>query len=267
MDRCVKLDSENVDFAWQDLTDDEIVKFIATTLPGSKVSTLNLEHNGVIGAEGASAIATALPGSKVTELILFDNNIGDEGASAIATALPRSEVSTLDLGVNNIGDKGARAIAAALPSSTVSTIYLVDRDHESEGPTRNKIGDEAKAELKAAAEAKGCELANWPLASREEERKKEARAERELYNGWNDAIEEKVKRLVLRDDGTQKSVDEMKAEYGAPVIKGLYREVITQVQAEGSSEEFISIQAFREHLWRIGGSDPQLNRLCASARL
>ena len=69
------------------------------------------------------------------------------GIAEVIEMLPLVSAYNLSYGPC-IGDEGASAIATALPDSKVTELKLFS----------NNIGDEAKAALKAAAEAKGCEL-------------------------------------------------------------------------------------------------------------
>ena len=60
-----------------------------------------MHRNQTTGA-GAPALAEALPGSQITTLDLDNNQITDAGAAALAEALPGSEVTTLNLGGNQV---------------------------------------------------------------------------------------------------------------------------------------------------------------------
>lgn len=82
----------------------------------SRVHTLDLGSNGMVGDTGAGHLARALPHAPaLLTLVLAANGIGDSGASALASALQSNDgLETLDLASNLIGPRGGAELAEAL---------------------------------------------------------------------------------------------------------------------------------------------------------
>ena len=107
------------------------------------------------GPQDGVAFAKVLPFCRsVQVLALGGNAIGDEGCVAIADAVAAGalpELVELSLSGNGIGDVGCRALAAAIRGGALPKLGEL-RFHTARSP--NLAGEEARAELRAACEAR-----------------------------------------------------------------------------------------------------------------
>jgi hypothetical protein len=91
---------------WGGVTADADGNATALELDGVEISLSGLVALILFGNQitdaGAAALAETLPGSQVTTLDLDNNQITDAGAAALAEALPGSQVTTLDLDDNRV---------------------------------------------------------------------------------------------------------------------------------------------------------------------
>ena len=110
---------------------------------------LHLANNriGDAGAESFAAACAAASAPVLHELSLAGNRITDRGCAALVRSLGAPRIAKLLLTSNRIGDAGARALAAAFDADGLALSDLM--------MAGNPIGDEAKAELKRAAAARG----------------------------------------------------------------------------------------------------------------
>ena len=126
---------------------------ILSVLGGAK--DLEFQRSGW-GPQDGVAFAKVLPFCRsVRQLILGRNAIGDEGCVAIADAVAAGalpELEKLYLEANGIGDVGCRALAAAIRGGALPKLRRF-WFHTADLP--NLAGEEARAELRAACEARG----------------------------------------------------------------------------------------------------------------
>lgn len=124
---------------------------LAAAVRGGGVPHLMLHlANNQIGDAGAEAFAAACSAANAPilhQLSLAGNQITDRGCAALVGSLGAPRIAKLLLTSNRIGDAGARSLAAAFDAGGLALSDLT-----MEG---NPIGDEAKAELKRAAAARG----------------------------------------------------------------------------------------------------------------
>jgi len=119
---------------------------------------LNFNDAGWQPRDGVS-FARVLPYcAEVEEIFMVGNPIGDEGCAAIAEAATRAGVlpklKRLAVFGNEIGDAGCRALAAAVRAGALPQLTsMVFREDRPGG--RNLAGEAARAELRAACEARG----------------------------------------------------------------------------------------------------------------
>ena len=108
------------------------------------------------GPQDGVAFAKVLPFCRSVGLLaLSENAIGDEGCVAIADAVAAGalpELTGLWLSANGIGDVGCRALAAAIRGGALPKLGEL-WFHTAARP--NLAGEEARAELRAACEARG----------------------------------------------------------------------------------------------------------------
>ena len=126
---------------------------ILSVLGGAK--ELMFQRSGW-GPQDGVAFAKVLPFCRSVGTLRLDGNaIGDEGCVAIADAVAAGalpELEVLGLQANGIGDVGCRALAAAIRGGALpklGQLYF----HRADYP--NLAGEEARAELRAACEARG----------------------------------------------------------------------------------------------------------------
>lgn len=111
---------------------DEGAGFIAASLSRSQVTKLWLPYNA-IGVKGIKSLANVLPISKIESLELAGNNlIGDEGAQILAGILSQSVINHVGLSHTGTGMAGAKALLQILPRSHVTQLRLVKKDFESD---------------------------------------------------------------------------------------------------------------------------------------
>jgi Leucine-rich repeat (LRR) protein len=119
---------------------DKTAKELATLLPSSLISYLDLSHNFIL-SNGTKALAVTLPVSQITHLDLYANGLGETGIIALANALPRSQVIDLNLGHTeghymsrhgNFSMQGTKTLVAKLNQSKVKILAY----------HRNELGDE-----------------------------------------------------------------------------------------------------------------------------
>ena len=108
------------------------------------------------GPQDGVAFAKVLPFCRRVGYLALDGNaIGDEGCVAIADAVAAGalpELEALALVANGIGDVGCRALAAAIRGGALPKLGDLFF-HLAVHP--NLAGEEARAELRAACEARG----------------------------------------------------------------------------------------------------------------
>ena len=125
---------------------------ILSVLGGAK--ELRFQRSGW-GPQDGVAFAKVLPFCRrVRGLLLSFNAIGDEGCVAIADAVAAGalpELTYLGLQANGIGDVGCRALAAAIRGGALPKLGKFGF-HNDAFP--NLAGEEARAELRAACEAR-----------------------------------------------------------------------------------------------------------------
>ena len=129
---------------------------IISVLGGAK--KLSFMNAGWQPRDGVS-FARVLPYcAEVETILMMGNAIGDEGCAAIAEAATRAGVlpklNTLSVYGNEIGDAGCRALAAAVRAGALPQLTLMYFHADSPGD-RNLAGEAARAELRAACEARG----------------------------------------------------------------------------------------------------------------
>ena len=126
---------------------------ILSVLGGAK--KLEFQESGW-GPQDGVAFAKVLPFCRsVRRLLLHHNAIGDEGCVAIADAVAAGalpELERLALYANGIGDVGCRALAAAIRGGALLSKLGRLWFHSADAP--NLAGEEARAELRAACEAR-----------------------------------------------------------------------------------------------------------------
>ena len=103
--------------------------------------------------------ARVLPYCAEVEVISMANNpIGDEGCAAIAEAATRAgalpKLKWMSVVGAEIGDAGCRALAAAVRAGALPQLETMDF-HVDQAGCRNLAGEAARAELRAACEARG----------------------------------------------------------------------------------------------------------------
>ncbi|WP_316353324.1 leucine-rich repeat domain-containing protein [Candidatus Trichorickettsia mobilis] len=91
----------------------DYIQQLANILPKTEITNLALTE--FVDNSGAQALATAIPGSKLTELNLSDSPIGDNGAQALADALlnPNTKLINLNLQNCNITHNGGLKLITA----------------------------------------------------------------------------------------------------------------------------------------------------------
>ena len=108
------------------------------------------------GPQDGVAFAKVLPFCRIVRVLSLNGNaIGDEGCVAIADAVAAGalpELEALALVANGIGDVGCRALAAAIRGGALPKLGDLFF-HLAVHP--NLAGEEARAELRAACEARG----------------------------------------------------------------------------------------------------------------
>jgi len=129
---------------------------IISVLGGAKV--LNFRDAGWQPRDGVS-FARVLPYcAEVETIYMVSNAIGDEGCAAIAEAATRGgalpKLKLLGVQGAEIGDAGCRALAAAVRAGALPQLETMRFHMEMEG-CRNLAGEAARAELRAACEARG----------------------------------------------------------------------------------------------------------------
>lgn len=126
---------------------------LAAALKETKLATLDLSKNYMIGTDGTKALAAfCAVSSTLTELSLKENELGDEGVVAIRDALAANKackLEKLNLWKNRIGADGANALTAfCAANATLRRIHL----------GANALGRKGKAALREVAEQKNREV-------------------------------------------------------------------------------------------------------------
>ena len=120
---------------------------------------LNFNFSGWQPRDGVN-FARVLPFCTNLETLFMNSNfIGDEGCTAIAEAVGQGalpKLKVLYVWDNGIKDAGCRALAAVMRAGALPALTYMGF-HMDEPGMRNLAGDEARAELREACEARGVE--------------------------------------------------------------------------------------------------------------
>jgi uncharacterized protein (TIGR02996 family) len=109
------------------------------------LTTLVLNCNGRIRAEGVQALAVSPRLTRLTGLTLRLCKIGDEGVAALAASPLLGRLRSLNIAANEVGPRGAAALAASPHAGSLRILDL----------SSNRLGDEGAEALAASRSLAG----------------------------------------------------------------------------------------------------------------